>query len=296
VWNLQNPTPPAWVRAGFDESKERERKKYLVDSTLDSLGLIEMDYFAGNVTSSWVSQIGPTYLVNLKSMPARLDHFRGELRKFGSPPFTRISYRPSWSQTRDWLEAAGAHDIADAKQKIRVGTERETLSKWRGALGCSRGHQKVIQEAYEKNITRVAVFEDDSKVVVPDFQRKVKSALDWLDEHEPTWCMFMPGYLEGYGEHRHPLANNPNISRLTHTVGTQGYIVHRRCVSKIVEHTRAGKLAGIPIDVYYVFNLQTLGNVYGFSQSAVSQYKTYSILLDCIRSAGDCITKSKRRK
>ena len=148
------------------------------------------------------------YLINMKKRPERLENFSDNYvtSDLGSKkPFKRI-------------EAVDGSkiDISD------LTNPRMT----RGMIGCYKSHYRVFQELYESGKPYGLVFEDDAEMDRKIYQKTV----DRLDFPE-NWDIILLGHVRLMDYEKGP---RPGLLRVRDFWGTQGYLISRRGVSKML--------------------------------------------------------------
>lgn len=117
--------------------------------------------------------------------------------------------------------------------RLAEGVVEEPPSFWksgRGAWGCRRAHLDVLQDAWERGVETLAVFEDDA-TFVPGFARQFE---DFVEGIPPIWSMVMLG-----GQHISEPLMWRGWARCRETRRTHAYIIRIKAMPLLIRTWRS---------------------------------------------------------
>lgn len=133
-----------------------------------------------------------------------------------------------------------------------------------GDVGCTLTHCKILQDAIDKNYTKILVLEDD--VVFSDDLNNLFD--EYLGMVPDDWDMIYLG-----GNHiNEPIYINEHVYRVTHTYTTHAYAIKRKVFSEVLELQKNAKKQ---VDVYYS-DLQKTLNCYVIKPHLAWQRDSFS--------------------
>jgi GR25 family glycosyltransferase involved in LPS biosynthesis len=140
-----------------------------------------------------------------------------------------------------WLE------VQEEFKKLNIKAKRfKAIKNENGALGCKQSHLKIIQEAKDRNLKNILIFEDDVKfVTVDDIHLVIDSTLKQLNDL--NWNMFY------FGASIHPELGiiekvSNNILKTNFAYTTHAYAVNSNVFDYILTESLNNNSS---IDVFY---------------------------------------------
>lgn len=134
------------------------------------------------------------------------------------------------------------HDGEFLDQQKSIDTRMVALTG--GEIGCYLSHLRAIQQAWNEGLTHLCLLEDDTEIE-PDFADVLEKLFALPDDYEFVRLM-------GLKLHKRKVVMDLNRHRLVRPIkglcGTQGYVVNRRGMEKII---RQGSHIYKPIDKFY---------------------------------------------
>ncbi len=124
-----------------------------------------------------------------------------------------------------------------------------------GMYGCFDSHIQVIQQAYEKGLNNILIFEDDIKVSPSYSQSQVKECVEFMQNNK-DWDIFYLGYF-ACNTNRGSMKDFINSKFISNHIiefrpfATHAYCLSRKGMRKIL-NTYKNYIGKIHLDHYYV--------------------------------------------
>lgn len=191
-----------------------------------------------------MKNIGTAFVLNLRRRPDRLEHF------FGCAPecFEYIA-TDNWPQLHDGQQLS-IGTFATELEELQLFNWKTTGDfewwarplKW-GEVGCTIGHWKIWQRAYEMNLPEVYIFEDDA-LLPDDLPEKIELLNRDMDSLSlPCDLFYLGRVIEGIDK---PVTSNlvkPGFSHCTY-----GYRLSNAGLKILLSTNLLGNV--IPIDEF----------------------------------------------
>lgn len=142
-------------------------------------------------------------------------------------------------------------------EKLNVNCRFHTVKKHPngGMYGCFESHIQVIQDAYNKNLDNILIFEDDIKLTPSYTTSQVEMCIDFM-ENNKEWDIFFLGYIP-CNTNRGSMKDLLNAKFInSHIIQYRPFATHSYCLSrkgmqKILNNYK-DHIGHIHLDQYYV--------------------------------------------
>lgn len=229
-----------------------------------------------------IKHIDCVYAINLKERPDKWSAFLDQVANFqiGITRFQAIN---------GWL----LQNNTTLKEMTRFGSKYEMSHKYNltwGAIGCFLSHLSILKDAYNRNLDRIWILEDD--VLVVSDLRNLELIIDQLNEFDPEWDILYtdlcnntpcgkkhldtplhppPPFLEnlGYNYYKEKQDISDDIIKTNYRGGTYSMIYSKSGIRKVYD-----TLVNLPI-------VSPIDNVIHH----VKGIKQYALKSDCVTHA-----------
>ena len=221
---------------------------------------MEEDKISDNIDSKM-----SCYLINLDRNKDRLDHFKkiyydSDLR---DKKLNIISAVDGKRLTLDEIRGYIVPELIDTLIHIdKTGKKPDSKYLTRGMLGCYLSHINIYKQFLETKGDYCMIFEDDA-IFDDDLNKNIQHYMNNIPD---DWDVILMGYVYILKSE----TVNSHINKILEFWGTQGYIIRRNGIEKIL------KYKNIPIDNQIDYNMSELAKenilrIYAPIESCVKQ-------------------------
>ena len=193
-----------------------------------------------------------------------------------------LDSRPDrWEECLEEFKKIGIDDIVERFPAIELTP---------GIAGCTKSHYEIIKLCKKNNFKNVLIFEDDVTFTNSDIISTIDSAISQLESKNLSYDMlYLGGNLKQ--DKTKNFRIDSNLAVLTFCKTTHAFAISNSIYDKFLNayesidwnqyrnwhHSNPNRYN---IDVWYIKNIQCLGNTYGVYPSIAEQRESYSNLLN----------------
>ena len=189
------------------------------------------------------------------------------------------SRKDRWEQCLTEFNKLGISDIVQRYAGIKMKP---------GIAGCTKSHIELIKLAKERNLNNVLIFEDDFEIANDEFVDILEKSFEQLNSKGLEYdLLYLGGNARG-GELNNLI--DTNLARLKQCKTTHAYAINSRIFDFILNKFENVNWADetnwmnsndnrLSIDIWYINNIQCLGNSYGTFPCLVDQRISHSDIM-----------------